>query len=291
MIGPRWLRPALMGLLGLAAIVAAVRLLGGGGSVTPTEALPPPSLADVSATSGISHVYDGDFEFFVGGGVAVFDCDGNGRQDLYLAGGANPAALYQNRSEIGGRLIFAQLPSSHTDLLNVAGAYPIDIDSDGHTDLAVLRVGENIMLRGLGGCRFQRANEEWGIAGGDDWTAAFSAKWEEGNTLPTLAFGNYLDWPVDREQVASCAENALFRQDGEGYGPALELAPGWCTLSILFTDWSGAGDIDLRVANDRHYYRDGSEQLWRIADLGDGHRQPRRHGGRRARVVRHQPRR
>ena len=71
------------------------------------------------------------------------------------------------------------------------GAYPLDIDSDRHTDLVVLRLGENVLLRGLGECRFERANEELGLDGGSDWTTAFSATWETGAQLPTLAFGNY----------------------------------------------------------------------------------------------------
>ncbi|HET7722144.1 MAG TPA: CRTAC1 family protein, partial [Acidimicrobiales bacterium] len=29
-------------------------------------------------------------------------------------------------------------------------------------------------------------------------------------------------------------------------------------------DWSRSGRRDLRVSNDRHYYRDGQEQLWRV---------------------------
>ena len=33
---------------------------------------------------------------------------------------------------------------------------------------------------------------------------------------------------------------------------------------MLFSDWSHSGQRDLRVSNDRHYYREGEEQLWRI---------------------------
>jgi hypothetical protein len=34
---------------------------------------------------------------------------------------------------------------------------------------------------------------------------------------------------------------------------------------MLFSDWSRTGRRDLRMANDRNYYIDGEEQLWRIA--------------------------
>jgi hypothetical protein len=34
---------------------------------------------------------------------------------------------------------------------------------------------------------------------------------------------------------------------------------------VLFSDWSRSGQRDLRMSNDRHYYRDGAEQLWQIA--------------------------
>ena len=141
------------------------------------------------------------------------------------------------------------------------GAYPIDIDSDGRIDLVVLRFGENVVLRGLGDCRFERANDALGIDGGNAWTAAFSATWEGANTLPTLAFGNYLT--PDQQ---SCAHSQLLRPaaGGRGYAPAETLAPGYCTLSILFSDWQHTGRRDLRMSNDRNYYRDGSEQLWRM---------------------------
>ena len=72
----------------------------------------------------------------------------------------------------------------------MTGAYPLDVDGDGLVDLAVLRVGEIVLLRGLGDCRFERANEAWGFDGGRGWTTAFSATWERGATLPTLAFGD-----------------------------------------------------------------------------------------------------
>jgi enediyne biosynthesis protein E4 len=230
----------------------------------------PPRFVEETNTSGIRHVYDGDFRFYVGGGAATFDCDADGRPDLYLAGGEEPAGLYHNESSVGGELRFSQVTDPVTDLTGVTGAYPIDIDADGQVDLAVLRVGENVLLRGLGGCRFERANEAWSFDGGKAWTEAFSATWEDPAGLPTLAFGNYLDVKADEQNARGCSDSAMYRPDPgrEGYGPPTALAPGLCTLSILFADWNHTGRHDLRMANDRHYYSEGEEQLWKV-DAGE----------------------
>jgi hypothetical protein len=260
-----WL--ALGAIVGSAATLVALAFVAtglvGGGEASAVAA---PLFVEEARAAGIDHVYDGDFTYFVGGGVAAFDCDDDGRPDLYFAGGARPAALYRNESAVGGALRFAAVSDPATDLSRVVGAYPIDVDGDGVTDLAVLRLGENVMLRGLGDCRFERANERWGVDGGDDWTAAFSAAWEDGERLPTLAFGNYL---VRRSigDVPRCADHQLVRPvpGGDRYAAPVQLAPGYCTLSILFSDWDRSGRRDLRMTNDRHYYVDGEDQLWRIA--------------------------
>lgn len=252
-------------LVGLAATMAALQVFA---PAEPPAALAPSRFVEEAHAAGIEHAYEGDFEFFVGGGVAVLDCDDDGRPDLYLAGGSVPAALYRNESPLGGALLFVRVDDPATDLVAVTGAYPLDIDSDGRVDLAVLRRGENVLLRGLGECRFERANEAWSFDGGDVWTAAFSAKWEGSAGLPTLAFGNYLDEASD-DVSRLCFDNALLRpsESGIGYGAPIALTPGWCALSMLFSDWDRSGRMDLRVSNDRHYYRefDGEEQLWRVA--------------------------
>lgn len=239
------------------ALVAIAMSSGSGGSASPAV----PHFVDETATAGIDHRYDGGSDFFVGGGVASFDCSGDGLPELYFAGGSEPAALFLNDST-GARLHFTRLASDVTDLTSVTGAYPIDVDGDDVVDLAVLRGGEDVLLRGVGGCAFERANERFGVDGGDSWTVAFSATWEGANALPTLAFGDYRTADGD-----GCEDSRLFRpaEHGDGYGAPVALHPGYCTLSMLFSDWHRTGTRDLRLANDRNYYREGTEQLWRVA--------------------------
>src|SRR5437762_10439931 len=142
----------------LVAILGVGLLPESGTAITagpsPTVALGAPWYVEETATSGVDHVYSGGFEYATGGGVSAFDCNGDGKPDLYIAGGSGAAALYRNESPIGGALRFARVRDDATDLAGATGAYPIDIDGDGTTDLVVLRNGENVLLRRLGGCRF-----------------------------------------------------------------------------------------------------------------------------------------
>lgn len=234
-------------------------------SAAPT-AVGPPLFVDETAASGVSQRYDGPDLYQVGGGVAVFDCNGDHLPDLYFAGGVNPGELYRNRSAIGGALRFERVRSATTDLTNVNGAYPIDIDGDGKVDLAILRIGENELLRGRGDCTFEPANEALGFTGIDGHTTAFSATWEGNASLPTLAIGHYLQLDSEGQAIPACDDDALLRPraDGSGYEAPVTLGPGYCALSMLFSSWDGSGRRDLRVSNDRAWYTDGSEQLWRM---------------------------
>ena len=245
----------------LVVLVGVVGLVIWDRSGSAASSSDPPHFVDEATSAGINHTYSGGFEFFVGGGVAAFDCNNDGRDELYFAGGTKPAALYINQSTVGGALHFAALASPVTDLIDVTGAYPLDIDSDGKVDLVVLRRGGNRLLRGLGNCMFEDANTSLGVAPGNAWTVGFSATWEGANALPTLAFGNYLVPGGD-----ACADSKLVRPAAGGrvYDAPTALSPGYCTLSVLFSDWSRSGHRDLRMANDRHYYTDGEEQLWKI---------------------------
>lgn len=222
-----------------------------------------------SAHFDFVHNYTGGWEHFVGGGLATFDCNGDHFPDALLAGGSDQSRLIINTTgKAGGAIQFNHLDNSGAEYDHVTGAYPLDIDSDGLTDLFVMRVGENKLLRGLPNCKFEEANATWNFGGGDKWTTSFSATWEEGNDFPTLAVGNYVDRNNPDGPFRACDINQLYRPDGKTYGAAIDLEPGYCALSMLFSDWMRTGRRDLRISNDRHYYVDnGEEQMWRLDEM------------------------
>ncbi|MEM9581859.1 MAG: CRTAC1 family protein [Pseudomonadota bacterium] len=214
----------------------------------------------------VEHVYTGGWEHFVGGGVAVFDCNSDGFADMYMAGGESPARLFVNKTnELGGEVRFSS--GKVAELTGVTGAYPLDMDADGLLDLMILRVGPNRILKGSPDCTFTDVTERWGFETSDRWSTAFSATWEDGRSWPTLAIGNYVDRSDPDGPFEACDVNALYRHDGETY-LRQDLSPGFCALSMLFSDWNRDGTQDLRVSNDRHYYvSGGAEQMWDMPDL------------------------
>ncbi|SMP22951.1 CRTAC1 family protein [Shimia sagamensis] len=213
----------------------------------------------------VEHVYDGGWEFYVGGGVAAFDCSGDGLPELVAAGGENPPVLLRNKSSHGGTITFEEATPDALMVPGTTGFYPLDIDGDGLLDLVGLRVGENLLLKGGAECNFEPMDVP-GFDGSTAWTTAFSATWERQDAPPTLAFGNYVDRDDPKGPFEACDGNDLFRPVAEGYAHTA-LTPGFCPLSILFSDWGRLGRADLRMSNDRHYYvKGGAEQLWAMED-------------------------
>jgi enediyne biosynthesis protein E4 len=250
-------------------LVAALVLAAGAGTLTEAAGGAVPHFIDETKTSGIDAVYAGGWQYIVGGGAAAFDCGGDGRPSLLIAGGERPARFYRNISTVAGPLKFRE-ETAGLELTAVTGAYPIDIDGDGEADLVMLRVGEIVLMRGIGNCRFERANELWGFRSPDAWWTSFSATWERGAVWPALAFGSYFDRREELQPWGTCTDNVLFRpavSDGaqqRRFSDPLKLKPSFCALSMLFTDWNRSGTPSLRVSNDREYYKGGQEQMWRI---------------------------
>lgn len=257
---------ALAAILALSAVVASVRA---------ADAQAAPRFVDATAVAGLDHTYDGGDAFVVGGGAAALDCDDDGDVDLFLAGGERLAGLWRNVAEPGGPAAFEPVEAfglAPEDAARVIGAYPLDVDGDARLDLFVLRFGRNVVLRGVGDCRFEDATDALGLPEQSDYSTAFAAFWAPGDAAPTMAIGNYVDRDRPLQRRGNCQDSYLLRPGADGrYGAPEPLDPSACALSMLFVDWSGAGagSFLLRIANDRAYFDPGlGEQLFRVDDDG-----------------------
>ncbi|MFQ1699926.1 CRTAC1 family protein [Loktanella agnita] len=205
------------------------------------------------------HEYTGGWEHFVGGGVAVLDCNGDALPDIFAAGGDSPAALFRNDGS------FKFTSQAIPQMAGVTGAYPLDINADGLIDLFVMRVGANRVLRGNGACLFIDVTEAWLPPGNDQWTTAFTAWWED-DSRPVMAVGNYVDRSNPDGPFEACDSNQILRPAADTYESST-LTPAFCPLSMLAAR-DARGRSTLRISNDRHYYvRGGYEQMW---DIGEG---------------------
>ena len=169
------------------------------------------SFTDRSQALPLRQSYEGEWNHYVGGGVAMLDCNDDGLPDFFAAGGAAPSRLFVNTSEKSGDISFAEHPIA--SLSEVTGAYPIDIDGDDILDLVVLQDGPNTLLRGEGQCNFTAAPTAWGFQAGSEWTTSFSATFEAGQSWPTLAFGNYVDETNPGDLMDTAIKNMLAEDD------------------------------------------------------------------------------
>jgi len=264
----------------LAAAATAAVLVGG--CAVPDEksggpAPVVPHFVEVAGQSGVDHAFQADADLVVGGGAAAFDCDGDGDMDLAIAGGLAPVALFVNRSAGPGDVAFARRNGFSRALgqqaAGATGVYALDVDGDGRGDLVITRFGQNLVLRNEGSCRFSDVTETWMLTETGTWTTAFAADWASQDRPPVLVFGNYVKRDQALQKTGNCeSTNVVFPalaapNGGTAYRKPEPLTPSHCALSLLFLDWRGDGNADLRVSNDRQYADpDGAEQLVSLAD-------------------------
>ena len=139
-----------------------------------------------------------------------------------------------------------------TRVKQVIGAYPVNLDNDQWMDLILLRLGQNLLLKGLGDCQFTAANASFGFDGGAEWSTAFAVSYFGNDQHPTFAVGNYVDRSAPGSPWGTCSDNLLYRprvnDEGEvTYDEPQNLSPGHCALSMLFTDWNRSGVDSLRI--------------------------------------------
>jgi hypothetical protein len=250
------------------------------------------TFTDVAVSSGVTfrHAASKTSVKFLpetmGGGVAIFDADGDGRLDLFFTNGAavdpNTSSarppdkrdprfwnrLYRNAG--GWKFEDVTARSGLAGTRYDFGAAVADYDNDGDTDLLVTGLGGTTLYRNDGSGVFTDVTRAAGaVVPGWSSSAAF-VDYDHDGWLD-LYVGRYLDWTWDTNPVCMSADGSgraychprhfapiasvLLHNNGDGTFTDASISSGIAAhagkaLGVAIHDYDRDGAIDFFVAND-----------------------------------------
>jgi len=236
----------------------------------------------------------------MGGGIALFDCDNDGKLDIltvndssvdrYLQGGEPMVTLYHQDAPLHFSDI--TLKSGLTTKGWGMGIAIGDYDNDGLPDIYVTGYGHNVLYHNLGGCKFQDVTEQAHVASGGFSVGAAWADYNRDGHLDLFVSRyvytdiNHLPGPgnkgfgyrgIDIEQPVAHDgyPDQLFRNRGDGTFEEVGAKAGVGNpekrlgMGVTWAGYDDDGWPDLFVTNDMsanyffHNKRDGT-----FEDLG-----------------------
>ncbi len=250
----------------------------------------PGRFSDVTAALGVHYNYFSSHTSMhylvetMGGGVALFDYDNDGRLDIFMVSGAplqDPTPKGSIPQKTGpnywNRLYHQKADGTFEDVTDKAGlegaGYGMgvavgDYDNDGFEDLYVTAYGGNKLYHNKGDGTFTDVTEKAGV-GGSGWSA--SAAWVDldNDGLLDLVVLRYLQWDFDdiwcgehkegyraycHPDVFQPISPLVYHNDGNGHftevSQKIGLAKPGKGLGIALADYDRDGHIDLFIAND-----------------------------------------
>jgi len=224
-----------------------------------------------------------DFPEIMGGGVGLFDFDGDGDLDVYFVQSGDltlPDRSSGNRlfANLGGAQFVEVTEAAHVgDRGYGMGCACGDYDGDGDIDLYVTNVGANVLYRNDGDGSFTDVTAVAGV-GDESWsTAAAFVDFDADGRLDLLVV-NYVNWSHATEMACyfrerrrdycnpnnygAPARDRLYRNLGDGRFEDVTVRCGLDQafgngLGVACGDFDGDGRTDLSVANDML-----ANQLW-----------------------------
>ena len=269
--------------------VASLWLLAAGASAQDVE------LTDITEAVGIDFKHESSAtsnKYLIetmGGGVALFDYDEDGRLDVFFTNGAKledpmPAAKLPDKSDprFWNRLYRQNEDGTFSDTTEEAGLTGMpqnqygmgaavgDYDNDGFQDLYVTNYGPNTLYRNNGDGTFSDVTTSAGVAGGD-WSASAGFFDLDNDGHLDIFVTRYVVWTFQIN--GQCGENKpghraychpdnydgianiLYHNNGDGTFADVSSEAGIADtrgkgLGVSFADYDNDGFVDVYVAND-----------------------------------------
>jgi hypothetical protein len=248
------------------------------------------SFRDVSSPAGLNTVPHSstDRRYIVetmgGGGIALLDCDNDGKLDIVvvndstiersLAGGDPMITLYR-QDESAGSLHFSDITNNAGLTIRGwgMGIAVGDYDNDGLPDLYVTGYGHNVLYRNRGDCKFEDVTDKAGVKAAGFSTGAAWADYDRDGHLD-LFVARYVQTdlrhlPAPGPQVQGYRSvilqmpdemegetDLLFRNRGDGtfeeisHKAGVENTGKLHGMGVVWGDYDNDGWPDLYVTND-----------------------------------------